>query len=76
MSSTISGAGVAGATGGAAATATGRIGSTGSSPGSTYCCGNTRVNTLPSPGVLLTLMEQPIKAARSREIDRPSPVPP
>ncbi|MNX85522.1 hypothetical protein D3C86_1173610 [compost metagenome] len=61
---------------GAAATGTARIGSTGTSPGSTYCCGKTRVNTLPCPGVLLTLMEPPSKAARSREIDNPSPVPP
>ena len=30
-------------------------------PASTYCCGSTRVNTLPCPGVLLTLMEPPSK---------------
>ncbi|MNC31251.1 hypothetical protein D3C75_795660 [compost metagenome] len=61
---------------GTAATATARIGSTGTSPGSTYCCGMTRVNTLPCPGLLVTLMVPPSSAARSREIDKPSPVPP
>ncbi|MOA44770.1 hypothetical protein D3C78_1670930 [compost metagenome] len=60
-----------GATPGAA-----RIGSTGTSPGSTYCTGKTRVNTLPCPGVLLTLIEPPSMVARSREIDNPNPVPP
>ncbi|MNP39124.1 hypothetical protein D3C76_1326830 [compost metagenome] len=52
------------------------IRSTGSSPGSTYCCGRIRLNWLPCPGVLETLIEPPSSAARSREIDRPRPVPP
>ena len=43
--------------------------------GGTSFWGSTSVKTLPSPGVLCTWMEPPNSCARSREIDRPRPVP-
>ncbi|MNL05194.1 hypothetical protein D3C87_1257770 [compost metagenome] len=64
---------------GALATAAGGVkvnGANATSLDSLNCCGNSNVNTLPCPGVLLTLIEPPSKVARSREIDRPRPVPP
>ena len=70
----------AGATTGAAAragagAASGTAGSA-SGDGGTSFCGSTRVKTLPSPGVLCTWIDPPSSCARSREIDRPRPVPP
>ncbi len=49
--------------------------------GSAGCCGTSRigtmsVKTLPSPGTLCTVRVPPRRCARSRDIDRPSPVPP
>ena len=38
--------------------------------------GSVSVKTLPSPGALCTVMSPPSRRARSREIDRPRPVPP
>jgi hypothetical protein len=38
--------------------------------------GSSKVKVLPSPGTLLTVMEPPSNPARSREMDRPRPVPP
>ncbi|MNT35280.1 hypothetical protein D3C72_1713020 [compost metagenome] len=60
-------AGACGAAAGAGAASTARSGMT---------AGNTNVNVLPWPGVLASSMLPPSKAARSREIDSPSPVPP
>ncbi|MNV01584.1 hypothetical protein D3C71_917920 [compost metagenome] len=38
--------------------------------------GSSRMKLLPRPGSLDTLMPPPMRSARSREIDSPSPVPP
>ena len=38
--------------------------------------GNLKVKVLPTPGLLSTVMDPPSKRAKSREMDRPKPVPP
>ncbi|KAG0753792.1 hypothetical protein G6F22_021303 [Rhizopus arrhizus] len=40
------------------------------------CSGSSRMKQLPRPGSLSTWMLPPMRSARSREIDRPRPVPP
>src|SRR4051812_6417071 len=65
--------------GAAATTGAGGVkvnGAAATSADSLYWVGSKSVNTLPCPGVLLTLIEPPSKVARSREIDKPRPVPP
>ena len=66
----------AGVTGGAASVSVSAGGAAGATLAGGQITGTVSVNALPPPSTLSTVISPPRSRARSREMDRPRPVPP